>query len=239
MSKEIDNVIATIKIAPGLLGFYDQVSGIRLSQLNPVAQVAAGTNCAVLRRSVKSGTILLVSGDLGKPKSLKEIFESKKGKVTISDPKPEKVKAKTAPAKKVEKQPEVVEKAKEAEELPETIVEDIVVEKENIVDEKPKKSKSKDKDNDKEIKKVAVEVDEVNLNKKGETFKLIVTEPDKVSFESSDTSIITVNKKGNITAKAEGEATVTVKAEDFVDAVVEVKVIFNDNKKEEDSEAKE
>jgi len=62
MSKE---VIATIKLAPGRVGFYDPLSRIHLTIGAPVKQVYSGTNCASLRRNVKAGVIRLVSGTLG------------------------------------------------------------------------------------------------------------------------------------------------------------------------------
>lgn len=58
-------VIATIKLAPGQVGFYDPLSRIHLTLGNPVATVYSGTNCAALRRNVKSGIIRILDGTLG------------------------------------------------------------------------------------------------------------------------------------------------------------------------------
>lgn len=62
MNKE---VIATIKLAAGRVGFYDPLSRIHLTLGRPTAHVYAGTNCASLRRNVKAGVIRLVNGTLG------------------------------------------------------------------------------------------------------------------------------------------------------------------------------
>lgn len=61
----MSKVIATIKLAEGQVGFYDPLSRIHLSISNPIAHVISGTNCAQLRRSVKSGRIRILEGTLG------------------------------------------------------------------------------------------------------------------------------------------------------------------------------
>lgn len=58
-------VIATIKLAPGQVGFYDPLSRIHLTLGNPTATVYSGTNCATLRRNVKAGIIRILDGTLG------------------------------------------------------------------------------------------------------------------------------------------------------------------------------
>lgn len=62
MSRE---VIATIKLAPGRVGFYDELSRIHLTLGAPTATVLSGTNCARLRRAVRDGVVNLVDGTLG------------------------------------------------------------------------------------------------------------------------------------------------------------------------------
>ena len=62
MSRE---VIATIKLAQGRVGFYDELSRIHLSIGAPTAHVLSGTNCARLRRAVRDGVIKLIDGTLG------------------------------------------------------------------------------------------------------------------------------------------------------------------------------
>lgn len=54
--------IATIKLAPGESGYYDEYSRIYLSSANPTAVVYSGTNCSQIKRSIKSGRLRLVSG---------------------------------------------------------------------------------------------------------------------------------------------------------------------------------
>lgn len=60
-----NEVIATVRLAQGRVGFYDELSRIHLSLGAPTAHVYSGTNCARLRRAVKSGIIRLVNGSLG------------------------------------------------------------------------------------------------------------------------------------------------------------------------------
>lgn len=61
----MSKVIATIRLAPGRVGFFDPLSRIHLTLGRPEAQVFSGTNCASLRRNVKAGVIRLVEGTLG------------------------------------------------------------------------------------------------------------------------------------------------------------------------------
>lgn len=60
-----NNIIATIRLAPGHVGYYDEYSRIHLTLGSPRANVYSGTNCGGLRRSVKNGVILLESGSFG------------------------------------------------------------------------------------------------------------------------------------------------------------------------------
>ena len=57
--------IAVVMLAPGQMGFYDDLSGIHLSLTNKEAKVNRGVNTAGLVRAVKEGKILTVSGSLG------------------------------------------------------------------------------------------------------------------------------------------------------------------------------
>lgn len=63
----MNDIIATIKLALGEVGFYDPLSGIHLSIGNPVAYVRAGVNTSQLQSSVRSGRLILVEGSLGNP----------------------------------------------------------------------------------------------------------------------------------------------------------------------------
>jgi hypothetical protein len=67
MNKEI---IATIRLAQGEGGYYDELSRIHLTAGNPQRDVLAGTNCTQLRRSVKSGRLRLLFGSLGEEKKI-------------------------------------------------------------------------------------------------------------------------------------------------------------------------
>lgn len=60
--------IAVIKLAPGQVGYYDELSRIHLTIGNPERVIYAGTNCSQLRKSVKSGRLRLISGSLGEDK---------------------------------------------------------------------------------------------------------------------------------------------------------------------------
>lgn len=68
--------IALIRLARGQVGYYDELSRIHLTIGQPEAPIYAGTNCSQLRRSVKSGRLILVSGSLGvenTPKKVKKV----------------------------------------------------------------------------------------------------------------------------------------------------------------------
>lgn len=59
--------IATIKLAPGEAGYYDEYSRIYLSSTRPDAVIYSGTNCTQIKRSIKSGRLRLISGGFDKP----------------------------------------------------------------------------------------------------------------------------------------------------------------------------
>lgn len=61
--------IAVIRLSPGQVGYYDELSRIHLTIGNPERAIYAGTNCAQLRKSVKSGRLRLISGSLGEDKT--------------------------------------------------------------------------------------------------------------------------------------------------------------------------
>lgn len=66
MSKKI---IATVRLAPGEIGYYDGLSGIYLTNTAPVADIVEGTNTKQLLVSVISRRLLLLSGSLGELKN--------------------------------------------------------------------------------------------------------------------------------------------------------------------------
>ena len=61
------NVIATVKLAPGNVAFYDEYSKIHLTLSNPIAKVYEGMDLRRIRASVKSGTLRVLSGSLPSP----------------------------------------------------------------------------------------------------------------------------------------------------------------------------
>lgn len=73
-------VIARIRLAHGETGYYDEKSGIFLSWGHPEADVMEGTDCSGLRTSRRCGRIKVLSGSLGKSKSLKQILAESKAK---------------------------------------------------------------------------------------------------------------------------------------------------------------
>ena len=54
-----------IALVPGQVGFYDDLSGVRLSLENTEATIAPGINTAGLIEAVKAGKITVISGSLG------------------------------------------------------------------------------------------------------------------------------------------------------------------------------
>ena len=64
------DIIATIRLAQGEGGYYDELSRIHLTVGNPQRDVYAGTNCTQIRRSVKSGRLRLLFGSLGEEKKI-------------------------------------------------------------------------------------------------------------------------------------------------------------------------
>ena len=57
-------MIARITLAPGQIGYYDEVSQIRLTAGSPSADITPGVNTTQLRHDVHAGKIRLVYGTL-------------------------------------------------------------------------------------------------------------------------------------------------------------------------------
>ena len=94
------NKIATVRLSPGQVGYYDDLSRIHLTIGRPEGYVFAGMNCSQLRRSVKAGTITVVEGSLGEnPQPYKLV--KKNGKFVLSANKGNKAKTvvQTTPVK--------------------------------------------------------------------------------------------------------------------------------------------
>lgn len=77
--------IAKIALCPGQVGYYDEYSRIHLTLGKPEAVVYSGTNCAQIRRSIKAGTIRLVSGTLGEQVPPFKIVKTKTGAKLVSN----------------------------------------------------------------------------------------------------------------------------------------------------------
>lgn len=78
----MSNIIATIRLMPGQVGFYDPLSQIHLTIGMPQRDVYAGTNVTQLRKSVKSGRLQLVSGSFGPEAPVR--LEKKNGKIVVT-----------------------------------------------------------------------------------------------------------------------------------------------------------
>ena len=146
-----ENFIATIKLAEGQVGFYDPLSRIHLTIGNPIAYVHSGTNCAQLRRSVKSGRIRLLDGTLGAEVApFKVVKVGNKYKLASNkeeEMKPIVADAVVAPAVQEIAPEPVVEQAPEpvVEEKVEEPAVETVSEEESVKEEAPKKKASKKK----------------------------------------------------------------------------------------------
>lgn len=73
-------IVARIRLANGETGYYDDKSGIYLNWSHPEADVTDEMDCSGLRVSRRCRRIHVLSGDLGKPKSLKHILAEAKAK---------------------------------------------------------------------------------------------------------------------------------------------------------------
>ena len=147
-------IIATIKLAPGQVGYYDEYSKIHLTIAHPETAIYSGTNCAQIRRSIKAGRIILTSGTLGTEIAPVRIVKTPAGVKIVSNKDAEHVPvvANAAPiaevtidlaheTKKEAVEPEVVETIEEVvesakdEPVEETeVIEDAVIE--DVVEEK-------------------------------------------------------------------------------------------------------
>lgn len=57
-------IIAVIKLAPGQVGYYDEVSGVYLTTVSNVGNVYQGMNTTRLQQAVKLKKLIIVSGSL-------------------------------------------------------------------------------------------------------------------------------------------------------------------------------
>ena len=123
--------IARIALAPGQVGYYDEYSRIHLTIGTPEATIYSGTNCAQIRRSIKSGRIRLLSGSLGAPVAPFRIVDTPSGKKIVSNVKKElepvvaEIKPKIMPetTSVVEEKTEVIKEEPVAETTEEAVIE--------------------------------------------------------------------------------------------------------------------
>lgn len=131
--------IAELRLAPGQVGFYDELTNIHLTLTSPFASVYQGMNTSRLQQSVNSGRLILVSGSL-KPAPVRiaeeVVVEEKAAKVAKA-----KVEEKVVPvtAEIAEPVEAKVEEIK-VEEVATEIVETLEVQEE-VVQEAPKSKK--------------------------------------------------------------------------------------------------
>lgn len=139
-------VIAEIRLAPGQVGYYDDYSRIYLSAAKPLAKIYAGTNTTQIRKSIRSGRLLLVSGSLfGKAPVAKEAPQPKPvKKEAVKEIKEEKKPEETIQKQEVIEEPAIVETAVEEIIIPEEVREE-VQEEVSTSEDKPKRRRSRKK----------------------------------------------------------------------------------------------
>ena len=117
--------IATIKLAPGEAGYYDEYSRIYLSSTRPDAVIYSGTNCTQIKRSIKSGRLRLVSGGFDKPVT-EPVIEQQTSVVT------EEVKEVPVQEEEVKTKEEIAPTIVTEEQAPEEVKEEVPVQEEEV-----------------------------------------------------------------------------------------------------------
>ena len=145
----MNDIIATIKLALGEVGFYDPLSGIHLSIGNPIAYVRAGVNTSRLQSSVRSGRLVLVEGSLGNPPPEPISFAPRIAAESREIPGEEKVETPVV-SEVTEAEKEAIRAAMEETKVAEESVEEETTEEETVEEssnepETEKKSKKKKK----------------------------------------------------------------------------------------------
>ena len=132
--KDSRKIIAEIRLAPGQVGYYDELSRIHLTLAEPQRPVYAGTNCTRLRRSVKNGCLQLVSGTFGPEPSPFKLVKKNNTFYVVSKSKKEFNKEINKVSEK--EMASVIPEAKVAEVIPEAkAIEEITPEKVTIKEE--------------------------------------------------------------------------------------------------------
>lgn len=222
----LENVIATLKLAPGEIGYFDEVSNTHLTQKNPIKQVVAGTNCSVLRRSVKCGRLILLIGSLGKPRTLKEILYCGKKGVTIKPAIPTIARPITTidvtPNK--ESEAELAAKLTEAQKVDEQEVK-AVQETETEAPVANEMAAAQEV----ELKTITSTPGSVRALKVGDIRNLSV-DVDGAIFKSTDEKIATVDASGIVNGVMVGQTVITISAKDCADTTVSVTVVEAESK---------
>ena len=196
-------LIAKIKLALGQIGFYDETSGVYLTQQNPSANIYAGTNCIRLSEAVKENKLILVEGTLV-PSRVKQILKIKQEILKADKDITDDAVANDIPDTKTESQEQIIN----------TVNEDI--------------TELKDESSTENIKSTDTAVDEVNYIEETQKDEIIITidgenltdivtltvgeskvvevNADNITLKSSATSVVSITKKGKMTARGEGEA---------------------------------
>lgn len=138
--------IAELRLAPGQVGFYDELTNIHLTLTSPFASVYQGMNTSRLQQSVNSGRLILVSGSL-KPAPVRAaeevVVETKTVKAAETKVQQAKVVEEEAKVEEIKVEETVATLSLEAEEVTE---ETKVVEEEEVEAPKTKKRTSKKKE---------------------------------------------------------------------------------------------
>lgn len=56
--------IAVVKLSPGVIGYYDEISGLYLSMASPIGEVYDDMNYSKIKRAIMDRTLELVAGTL-------------------------------------------------------------------------------------------------------------------------------------------------------------------------------
>lgn len=211
-------LIAKIKLALGQIGFYDETSGIYLTQQNPSANIYAGTNCIKLSEAVKENKLILVEGTLV-PSRVKQILKIKQEILKADKDITEDTIVNDIPDAKTEHQEQVVNTVNEnTTELKDEPSTENIESTDTVVDE-VKYIKETQKD------EIIITIDGEDLTDTvtlavGES-KVVETSADNITLKSSAASVVSITKKGKMTARGEGEA--------YIYAVInnEEKSLFN------------
>ena len=58
------NLIARVKLAPGEIGYYDQLSNVHLTLSNPIGEVYDDCNYSRIKKAIANNQLILIEGTL-------------------------------------------------------------------------------------------------------------------------------------------------------------------------------